>query len=217
MAPTIIDLPDVGWREVTFDPVRPRNVSRMEGRRTEAESFGTPYWTGKFTASLLGFDQFGKWDAFLMQAGDDGEIFRGYDVFRPRPILENKGVPLTGARAAGGAFDGTATLDAIVSSRLVDVTGLPAGFRLSAGDYVEFRQNGQSSLHRLQAATTASAGGAVTLSFKYGLDTQHFTTAAMVRFEKPSCLMQIDAGSGTGPKSKPYGDRSFSATEVFFS
>lgn len=216
MALTIIDLPDVGWREVTFDPVRPRSTARMEDRRTEAQSFGTAYWTAKFTAAQLGFADFGAMDAFLMQAGDDGEVFRAHDVFRPRPILENTGQPLSGVRAAGGAFDGTATLAAITSSRLVDITGLPAGFRLSAGDYVEFREAGQSSLHRILAAAVADVAGAVSLSIKYGLDTQYFTTAAVVRFEKPSCLMQVDAGSSPGPKSKPHGDRSFSATEVFF-
>lgn len=213
-----IDLPDIGWREVIFDPVRPRNTERMEGRRTEAQSFGTPYWTARYTAGLLGFEDFGKLDAFIMSAGDDGETFLGYDVFRPRPIAMNTGTPLSGIKAGGGAFNGTAILTAITNSLTVTVGGLPAGFILSPGDYVEFRMSAPvRSLHRITTAATANGAGVVTLSIKYGLDTQHFTTAAIVNFEKPACVMQIDPGSFSGPKSKRYGNQSFSATEVFFS
>lgn len=210
-----IDLPDVGYRSVEFDPVRPRATERMEGRRTETQTFGTPWWVAKYTVQILSRADFGKLDAFQMSAGDDGETFRAYDVYRPRPILEDLGVPLSGVKAGGGAFDGTATIETIVSSREIDIQGLPAGFQLSTGDYVEFREAGQSSLHRLLAAVTADVDGKATLTIAFGLDTQNFTDAAEVRFEKPSCLMQVDPGSFSGPKTRVPGDRSFSATEVF--
>lgn len=213
-----INLPDIGWREVIFDPIRPRDTNRMEGRRTEAQTFGTPYWIAQYKASLLGFEDFGKLDAFIMSAGDDGETFLGYDVFRPRPIAMNTGAPLSGVKAGGGAFNGTAVLTTITDSRTVIVGGLPAGFVLSQGDYIEFRMSPLvRSLHRIMAAATATGAGVVTLKIKYGLDTQHFTTAAVVNFEKAACVMQIDPGSFSGVKSKRYGDLPFSATEVFFS
>lgn len=212
-----INLPDIiGWRQVSFDPVRPRNTDRMEGRRTEADSFGTPYWTGAWEAGWLEPRDYGKMDAFMMSAGDDGETFLGYDEFRPRPIRMDTGSPLSGTVAGGGAFTGQGTLNTITNSRTVIVGDLPAGFLLSRGDYIEFRMSAfLRSLHRIQADATANGSGVVTLSIKYGLDTQHFTTAAVVNFEKAACVMQIDPGSYSGVKSWTSRSPSFSATEVF--
>lgn len=213
---TILDLPDIaGWQEVTFDPVRPRSIERMLDRRTEGLSQGTPFWVAHYTTPYLTLDEYGKLDAFMMRAGDGGEVFRAYDAFRPRPIRHDTGKPLTGVRAGGGAFDGTATLAAIVDAHTITVSTLPEAFALSQGDYVELREDGEQSLHRIMQAATANGDGIVSLSIRYALDTGVFSTAAQVRFEKPSCLMQIDPGSYKGPKSRRNRTVSFGATEVF--
>lgn len=214
-----INLPVIiGWRQCSFDPVRPRDTDRMEGRRTEAQSFGTPFWVATYEPGYLEYADYGKMDAFMMSAGDDGETFLGYDVFRPRPIRMDTGLPLSGTKAGGGTFNGTGTLNSITNSRTVVVGGLPAGFLLSVGDYVEFRMSARlRSLHRIMADATANVSGVVTLSIKYGLDTDNFTTASVVNFEKPACVMQIDPGSYSGAKSWQSRSPSFSATEVFIS
>lgn len=213
---TPINLPAVKWLECNFDPQRPRATDRMEGRRTEGQTVGTPWWAATYKTGWLQEAEMGALDAFMMQAGDDGETFLGYDIFRPRPILMDAKVPLSGTKAGGGTFNGTATLNSITNSRTVVVGGLPAGFKLSAGDYIEFRMSALlRSLHRIMAAATANSSGVVTLSIKYGLDTQHFTTAAVVNFEKAACIMQIDPGSYSGTKSWQARQPSFSATEVF--
>lgn len=220
MAPTIIALPAVGWREVRFDASVPRDSEQMEGRRTEAQRFGTPWWRAVYTTSALTQAQFGLVEAFIMQAGDNGEVFRAYDAARPRPIdyeTPNHD-PLSGVRAGGGAFDGTATLESITNSRQVAISGLPAHFQLRAGDYVEFAMSASLiSLHRLIADAQAGSGGTVTLNFRYGLDTEHFTPAATVNFEKPACLMQVDPDSYSTSKVLVDRSASFSAQEVFFS
>lgn len=213
-----IALPSVGWRECTFDPIQPRNVNRMEGRRTESQSFGTPYWTARYQATWLDKAKFGLMDAFMMQAGDDGETFLGYDVFRPRPVAMDTGSPLSGTKAGGGAFNGDGFIQAITGGVLVSVGGLPAGFVLSPGDYVELRMSVlKRSLHRVVTPAVADAGGYVTLNVRYPVDTQHFNTTATVHFEKPSCTMQVDQGSYEGSKSWDSREPSFSATEVFIS
>jgi hypothetical protein len=100
-----------------------------------------------------------------MQAGGDGETFLAYDVSRPRPIAHDTGEPLFLPRAGGGVFNGEATLQEIVDSRTVVVSGLPANFQLSAGDYLEVRQSILvRSLHRIMADVTANGSGVVTLS-----------------------------------------------------
>lgn len=213
--PTIITLPDIDWTECDLTPVAPRATDRMEGRRTEMQTSGQWYWTLKLTGRARKVAGFGQMDVFSMMAGDNGEVFVAYNVFRPRPIKFGGCAPLGGTRAGGGAFDGTATLTARTAFSAT-VSGLPAGFPLSAGDYVEFRMSPtKRSLHMITADATANGSGVVTIAFKYALDLQHFTTAAVVNFEKPSCIMQIDPGSysGGGPKRLP--TLSFTATEVF--
>lgn len=213
---TIVDLPTIiGWEKCNFDPVVPRSKDRMEGRRTEGLRIGQPYWRASYGPGWLDLLDYGRMDAFIMQAGDGGEVFRAYDVFRPRPMRHDTGLPLSGNRAAGGAFDGTATLAAIVNPLTISVSGLPAAFRLSKGDYVELRKGNASSLHRITDDAIATAGGTVTLSIRYALDTQNFGLTSQVRFEKPSCLMQIDPGSYDAEKSRTSRRPSFTAEEVF--
>lgn len=217
---TVIDMPDIaGWTDVSFDPVIPRETDRMEGRRTEAQKFGTPWWRGTFSAPWLKPRDFGRMDAFMMMAGDSGEVFRAHDPFRSRPIAwleENGNVPLSGTRAGGGAFTGTATITARIST-LLTISGLPANFQFLAGDYVEVvKSQTLISLHRITADIQASAGGVVALPIRFPLDVQNFTLPLTANFEKPSCLMQIDPGSYRGPKAWSSRNPSFSAQEVFF-
>ncbi|MET3925546.1 hypothetical protein [Devosia sp. 2618] len=219
MAPTIIDLPAiVGWWECLFDPVVPRDLERMEGRRTESMRFGTPYWRGSWTTTALTPAQMGALEAFAMMAGDNGEVFRAYDASRPRPIdyHTDDHAPLSGTRAGGGAFDGTATITGRTAFSLT-VSMLPANFQFRAGDYVEVRRSASIiSLHRITADVRASASGVVTLPIRHGLDLQNFPLPLTANFEKASCLMQVDPGALSA--SKPLIERraSFTAQEVFF-
>ena len=214
----LLSIPLVPFTSCEFDPIQPRDMEQMEGRRTEAQSYGTPYWTAKYTTGYLERVQYGLMDAFLMHCGGGSIVFLGYDAFRPRPALHNGNIsPLLGEKAGGGAFIGDAKLRQILNATTVMVEELPAGFQLSPGDYLEIRKsNLVRSLHRIMMPATADANGRVTLSIQYALDLQHFTLPCTAHFEKPSCTMQLDPGSVRSPKS--WDDRSitFSATEVFF-
>lgn len=218
--PTIMAMPEIaGWTDVSFDPVMPRDTDRMEGRRTEAQRFGTPWWRATFSAPWLTPRDFGRMDAFMMMAGDSGEVFRAHDPFRPRPIAwteANGNVPLSGTKAGGGAFNGTATITARTST-ILSVTGLPANFQFFAGDYVEVvKTTTLLSLHRIVSDVQATSGGAAELPIRHPLDVQNFVLPLTANFEKPSCLMQIDPGSYRGPKAWGSRNPSFSAQEVFF-
>lgn len=213
----ILSLPSIGWRECTFDPVRILSTSRMEGRRTESVSNGTPYWKATYRATYLSKEDFGLMDAFMMLAGDGGEVFLGFDVFRPRPIAMDQNKPLSGTRASGGAFTGDCTIQSI-SARSVGLIGLPAGFIFSPGDYVEVRKSTKvRSLHRVMSPGIADAQGYATLNVRYNIDLQHFDVGCTAHLEKPSCTMQIDPDSYSGAKSWSSREPSFTATEVFVS
>ncbi|RVI98628.1 hypothetical protein CN193_23015 [Sinorhizobium meliloti] len=213
-----IPLPLLPWRDCQFDAINPTDVSMMEGRLSEEQAAGTPFWKAQYTTNWMTPAFYGLFDAFVMKSSSRGASFIGYDLFRPRPIAHNNGKPLSGTKAGGGAFNGDAVLQSITSSAAIVVAGLPAGFKLSPGDYVELRMSQLvRSLHRIVENATANAKGVVSLSIMFGLDTQHFTTAASVHFEKPSCVMTIDPGSVAAPKSWAGREASFSATEMFFS
>ncbi|MDX0016813.1 hypothetical protein GOB19_27970 [Sinorhizobium meliloti] len=213
-----IPLPMLPWRDCQFDAINPTDVSMMEGRLSEEQAAGTPFWKVQYTTNWMTPAFYGLFDAFVMKSSSRGASFIGYDLFRPRPIAHNNGKPLSGTKAGGGAFNGDAVLQSITSSAAIVVAGLPAGFKLSPGDYVELRMSQLvRSLHRIVENATANASGVVSLSIMFGLDTQHFTTAASVHFEKPSCVMTIDPGSVAAPKSWAGREASFSATEMFFS
>lgn len=211
-------LPAIPWAQVILRPVSPADVSMMEGRRTEMVASMTPYWVASYSTGSLIPVHSGLFDAFAMKADARGAPFLAYDPWRPRPIAMNTGSPLSGTKAGGGAFTGQAVLDEIIDSRNVQISGLPASFKFSAGDYIEFRMSLLvRSLHLVVENATATSGGVATLEIMFGLDTQNFTTSASVHLEKPSAVMMIDPGSVQAPKSLGNREASFSATEVFFS
>ena len=206
----LIPLPDVGWRDGKFDPVYPSSMNQMEGRFTERQTFGTPFWRGEFITTGLTEYEAGLVDAFIMQATAPGNYILAGDTSRIRPLLEDRSkTPL--------AIE-TGNLSTITSPVQQTITNAQPGLRLSPGDYVEYRMpSGIRSLHRIMAPATASAAGTVTVTVQYPLDTQNFTTAAVARFEKPACVMVIDPGSYSATKHLLDRSASFSATEVFFS
>lgn len=212
-----ISLPAIPWSQIDFMPISPASVNRMEGRRSEMQAFGTPYWTASFSTGTLLPAQSGLFDAFMMKADARGSTFLAYDVSRPRPIAMDKGKALSGTKAGGGSFNGDVAFSAVTATTL-SITGLPAGFKFSPGDYIEVRKSALvRSLHRVTEPATANSSGTVTISIMYQLDTQNFNASCTGHLEKPSCVMMIDPGSAQATKSLGSRDTSFTATEVFFS
>lgn len=210
-----IELPKIGFTSTRFDPIVTKDVSYMEGRRSEAMVSMTPYWVASYSTPTPHLSHMGEADAFMMDV-EAGETFRAFDTTRPRPLDYLKG-PLAGTRAGGGTFDGTATITARTVNS-VTVSGLPANFQFRVSDYVEVRKSATLvSLHRIRADVQASAGGVVTLPIRMNLDVGVFTLPLTANFEKPAFLAQIDGGSWSANRQKTARGIGFSATEVFFS
>ncbi|WP_425087766.1 hypothetical protein [Stappia sp.] len=213
----VLAFPDLPFVEFDMRQVNTRFGNTMLDRATETADFGTPYWrlysarTGWLTDA-----QIDEADAFFTQASKGGNVFACHDPFRPRPRAYGSS-PLSGTKAGGGAFDGSAELDTVTSSTEIVVSGLPAGFALNRGCLVEVNKSSTvRSLHRVMADATANGSGVVTLTIDFPLDTGVFTAAnSTIQFEKPSCLMMVDPGWSV-PKAWSARVASFSATEVFF-
>jgi hypothetical protein len=206
---TVINLPTVPFAQCDFDPVRPSSVERMEGRRVEAQSTGTPYWVAKYRTGFLTREQSGFMAAFRTLCSDNGGVFAAYDIDRQKPLKYLGGFP--------AGFSGQGNVRSFINSRSVDIDTLPPFFELVPGDYLEIRRTLLvRSLHLVTEHVIASAAGRATVNFNYPIDLQHFKVPSSVHFEQASCLMQIDAGSWSATKSMQDRPVSFSATEVFF-
>lgn len=166
----IVELPTVPFAQCEFDPIRPSSTERMEGRRVESQSTGTPYWVAKYKTDFLTREKAGLMSAFQMLCGDNGGVFRAFDVDRQRPLKYLGGFP--------SGFNGNATVRGFNNSRSVEVGSLPSGLQFVVGDYLEIRKTALvRSLHRITAAATASASGVATIKFDYPIDLQEMTFA----------------------------------------
>lgn len=204
MSIPVFDFLDLGFEQVSFDLIVPRTINRMQGRRTEGRSSGTPYWQAEYRMGYQTERGVGRADAWIRKVLSRGGVFKAYDTSRPRPVEAGK-TPLTW----------TPTLTTITDPQTVVVSGVANNFQFREGDYVAFKESDLVvSLHSIAADTMASGSGVVTLSIDPALDTQHFTVAATPIFEKPYCLMQPSDWSA--PKSWSSRNPSFSAQEVFF-
>lgn len=214
--PTLVDFAALPFAEFEMRAINTRVTSPMTDRASETADFGTPYWrlVSAVTGPLLDAE-IDEAETFLQAASRGGACFACHDVYRPRPRAYGS-APLTGTRAGGGAFDGTATLLLVDDSRTITVSELPAGFEVNKGALVEIRKTTFTrSLHRVMAPAVASAGGVVTLSIDFALDTGVFTAAnSIVNFEKPACIMQLQPGFSM-PKRRGARVASFTAQEVF--
>jgi hypothetical protein len=106
-------------------------------------------------------------------------------------------------RAAGGAFDGTASSWAETingdDDSLVTLNGLPAGLVLSIGDYVGFKWDAEGAppdsyyrraLVRVVVGGVASAGGSVTVTSEPPVPLV-VPVGAKAHLDRPACVMTM--------------------------
>ncbi|MBL4692496.1 MAG: hypothetical protein JKY92_04125 [Magnetovibrio sp.] len=173
-------LPTLSIAEQSMMPVRRSTLTRSRGRVAAVEQDAFYYWKCDFVITSMSQNQDRLFHSIMMKI--DSEFFLCYDLFHPRPALEDNGQPLA---------NGEGVLSVITDSLNVTVSGVPAGFRLSDGDYIEFRVSDTvRTLNVISQDTTADAGGVVDVVLNYPLDTENFPTASIVNFEKPACIMR---------------------------
>lgn len=211
----LLTLPNVKFSEWSLRPVSLRSISRVSERVIEAVSIGSSYW--ELSSAITGYLQPEEIDAmelFLHKASKGSSVVQVYDYFNPRPRTYGSS-PLSGTRALGGSFDGTAVIDTVTSSILLSLSGLPAGFVINAGCLIEVRKSSlERSLHRVGSDVVASGTGHADVSLVTPLSSVFTAANSIVTFEKPACLMMV---SPDWVSSRSWDKRqvSFSATEVF--
>lgn len=203
-----ISMPDVKVTGLPFVYVDPHDTARMEERRTETVYDYAGWWKASYSLEAKRNNKTGPIRSFFAHRGN----FIAYDPTRKRPVTYGK-VPLSGTKAAGGAFTGEAAMTDLSNRAAPQISGLPSGFQLRTGDLVEFRQSiNVRSLHIIGEDATADIAGLVTLSLKWPVP-EPIVQADAVHFELPSCIMKVQSKSETmTPGTSTF---SFEAVEVF--
>lgn len=203
----IVLTPPTGVAAEHFEIERVDFQSPTTDGRATGVTAGFPLWRARWTISdRVSQATSEEWRAFVSRCRGVQIPWYAGDRGRPFPLSAPGGFAGM-TRAAGGAFDGTATAWSVNADRdLPGLTGLPAGFVLSIGDYLMWRWTTSTeprrSLHRLVEATAADGTGAATLRVEPPLPTL-IPAGAVADLANPVCIMKLDpAETRLGEKSR---------------
>lgn len=132
-------------------------VGDMTGRgEWLTDAVAPALWQGEVTLARMSEAERAH-AAVMMDLILDGGMFWAYDIRRPAPLADPRGVFLGGAVPA---------LQAVGPGRSIALNGLPARYVLSRGDYIRFaRDGGRYALHRVAEARVVAGDDGVTPSF----------------------------------------------------
>lgn len=179
----------------------------------EVMETGDPVWAANYTTEPLSWAQRSQFMAWAASLRGGLQTFLAHDPFRQWPQVYGKGV-LSLTRSGGGAFDGTASLNAI-GANSVTLSQLPNGYQAALGDMVSLpRPSKQRSLHQFVEAVTGNGAGQLTGNVEPAVPTDAVISSPDVRLVKAPCVMIINwdsvrADAGHGKRSA-----SFQATQT---
>lgn len=202
-----------GWT-TQFELLWRQEQSRDAGGRTYVKDLGSPLWTLSAQSRQLSPNELDYWRARLNAMQNGLATFRGYSMSRCYPIAYPRGTWPTGV-----SFDGVSAelLTVNDNRKAVSLAGLPVGYRVSAGDYIQI---GASDLHHVMEDAVSDTDG----------DTAEFeirphlwpnveagdSPSTTVSVKRPSCIMAIVPGSiqSSADAQIGWGSVSFQAIEA---
>jgi hypothetical protein len=182
--------------------------STLASGRVLVKDMGSPLWTLRASTKPLSPNNLDAWRARLNQLENGLQTFWGYPMSRCFPIAYPNG-----SWPTGGAFNGSAVLSSINPNRkAIVLQALPAGFKLSTGDYLSIA----GDLHQVMESAIANGSG-ITGEFEIRPHLWPAVTAPTpgVLLKQPACQMAIVPGSvASDAQSGGWGSISFSAMEA---
>lgn len=190
-------MPSRRIERVEFELGRQEVIGGEQGGRVLSVELGPLHWRLKLSTTPPSEAEFDIWRAWLASLKGSSKLFYGRDMRRgryPRAYVKTGFADLT--RAGGGAFDGTASAIDLTDRQAPELSGLPAGFQVAAGDYVGFTYGADHgrTLHRFVESGTADVSGVLALTIEP--EAPPFVPVdAVATFDGPTCLMMIAPGS----------------------
>lgn len=169
-------------------------MTRLAGGDVIPSKVGASLWTGQASIALDYHADAGAHEVALARLDRPGETFLVHDKRHDGPRADPGGVTL------GSATPTIHTLNA--DNRRLRVTGLPAGYVLSVGDWIGWQYGSNPvryALHRIETAATASAGGLTPLFAVEPFIRPGVVATAAVALVRPACkaiITEINYGNG---------------------
>lgn len=148
-----------------------------------------PVWQVKITTGLLGDDLKYAWSAWKKSLRGGLQKFIAYDASRKTPLAyPNAKQPSD----INPTWDGSAVVASLALGGALSLTGLPANYKIKAGDRVGLKQATYYGYYEILEDVTASGSGAATVTVSPFLHTTIFTTSAIATLWRPKCQFIID-------------------------
>jgi len=165
-------------------PMWRQEISRTAGGVVTVKDLGPLLWKASYLTTPMERDQAGEVEADLLTLENGGQLFEGYDPARPFPASD-KVSALTGV-----------TVNSIRVDRLaLRLSGLPANFVTTKGDWLSIDDG--TNLHLIRAVeTTTAAGTGLSAWFEVrpGLRAS-ITTTMPVKLRYAPARFMVDPGS----------------------
>jgi hypothetical protein len=178
--------------------------STQASGRVLVKDMGAPLWTLRAQSKPLTPNNLDRWRARLIGLENGLIQFKGYPMSRCFPQAYPRGT--------WGAFSGNGVLASIAANRkTITVSGLPAGFELTVGDYL----SAGGFLHQVMESVSA-AGTGITPPFEVRPHlAPTMSTGGAVSLKQPNCLMAVVPGSvSSDAQINGWGAVSFAAMEA---
>lgn len=178
-----------GW-STDFDLLYRQEQSRSANGKTYSKDLGSPLWKATYQSRSLWPNELDYWRARLKALENGLQTFKAWPLSRAYPIAYPRG-----SWPTGGAFSGSGLVSAI-SSKTLSLSGLPAGYIVSIGDYV---QVGTADLYQALETVTANGSG---ITGVFEVRTFVWPTSLVgqtAKLVKPACVMAIVPDSLSAP------------------
>jgi hypothetical protein len=209
---SVLAFPDIGVRAVTLLPDYKSTVVETVGGDDHVSVWGFPKWLLTVDTRKLNRAEYQVFSAFWNKLKGGLNSFTVSNPERPFPINYPGGFDGM-VKAVGGAFDGTATANAIAANSIT-IQGLPADFALKAGDPLGLVEGGKFGYFELADDATANASGIVTVVPEPFIPTNVFSTSAQANFAKALVEMRARPESLRAPRQRARMPVSFTAKQV---
>lgn len=169
----------------------PRELNRTSGGVVIPSLLGFPYFSGSLNITLAQHRDTG-YEVDLMRLQRPGQVFEVYDNRFNGPRADPGGVTLGASSPTLSAIGG--------DNQSISISGLPAGYVLSKGDYIGWSNtDGTLALHRAAENVTASGTGVAA-----GIDVEPLVrpgtaTGRSITLVRPTCrALLVDTTYGSG-------------------
>ena len=185
----------LGIAEITFDAPPQVEANGTGGGEIMTADLGPMLWTGSVSLGAMTALESATPELLLDVLGPPGRSFYAYDTRRPAPLADPTGAIL------GAAAPTINSLNA--NNRDVSLTGLPAGYVLTRGDYLAFTCSGVRALHRIVTNTVSANGAGTTGTFEVTPRLRAGASVGLaVTLVKASCKAVLVPGSVNKGRSR---------------